>query len=598
MATDPLAEIRAFPVDDKDENESIREYIRRLGEQANVPSEVTEGAADYVTAWYFSSEPPNTQDDFKTFLDELSSTVGKPETSQSEAWEYDSAPEYTTGGWNPAIEKHASIEVDTHHLGFKGGLRGTDARGLLLRFVAIVAISPLIGWLLGRAWVPSNRFYEIERRLVTESFGIGPEYALEMPALFALGIYLSLVLLLLVDVKKRVQGMLLLVGTGFALGVQASMGRFLPHIDFAVPVVTGSLLLGMLVGVVLGGGPLRHLDLDRSTFSQPKTGSDEFPEFKAAAWLLFGLVATVVTASFVQVIVAETAQVWDAVASGGLLLLLFQFVQYESESTYMTLGPERSGKSMMMLGFLLELNRKPGPHPNPNDYLKQMLERASNLQPETERWPVPSTSPDEIHTATFEVLAGSLFPRRLEMTALDYAGQHLGRIASIFEGDETNSSESELNVPRRIATRLESADALLFILDVERLEYPTLFQDADTEGASVSWGFEHYGTILEHIDVDDVYVVATKCDILVDQGHVNAPFEYDSFEEFKTAVSTYLSDRPDVTELLQLTGATDIQPVYFVTHRPQDTYVPSLDADGNMVPVGYDYLINTLKEEG
>jgi hypothetical protein len=144
------------------------------------------------------------------------------------------------------------------------------------------------------------------------------------------------------------------------------------------------------------------------------------------------LLAVVVIATRRQEIVAGTGTVFDPVVSVVLLVVAFQFVSYESETSYITLGPERSGKSMLMLGLCLTLLRNDDTHPDPNSYLQSTLERASNLKPGQETWPIPSTGHDELKAASFEVIAGYYFPPRLELIALDYAGQHPTRIAELI----------------------------------------------------------------------------------------------------------------------------------------------------------------------
>jgi hypothetical protein len=89
--------------------------------------------------------------------------------------------------------------------------------------------------------------------------------------------------------------------------------------------------------------------------------------------------------------------------------------------------------------------------------------------------------------------------------------------------------------------------------------------------------------------------VATKCDILVDKGHVDPPQQYDSYDGFRDAVTSHLTARPDVQELLATTEESEIHPVYFVTERTDGSYVPYLSDDGNLVPVGYDHLVDEMR---
>lgn len=191
------------------------------------------------------------------------------------------------------------------------------------------------------------------------------------------------------------------------------------------------------------------------------------------------------------------------------------------------------------------------------------------------------------------MVAGRLFPRRLELTALDYAGQHLGRIGEYFGEGEDLSSESTAGT---VAEWISRSERLLFILDVDRLVFPEKFQEAaDGETATISWGLEQYISIIEATDPEDVIVVATKCDILIDQRSIPAPGDLPSHDAFTQAVTEHLTTRPDVQRLLDLTGEEAIVPVYIETRRSDGEYVPRLDGNGNLIPVGYDTLISEIQ---
>jgi hypothetical protein len=370
-----------------------------------------------------------------------------------------------------------------------------------------------------------------------------------------------------------------------------TMGVFLPNLEFTAPLNLLGFGLGVAVGVLFESDRLLALDLSASTLQRPTLENGNLPEFRFATVSLFGLLALVVLVSLGQALLADVLRVVDVVATGAFLVMGYQFVQYDSETTYVTLGPARAGKSMLLLGLCLELIRADGPHPDPNDYLQDGIERVSNLQPGDERWPIPSTPPDEFKVASFEVIAGYYFPRRLQLSALDYAGQHLGRVAELI-ADGADGDGTEDNVPGSVAEWIMDSDTLIVFLDVERLVYPEKFQEAGvTDADNISWGLEHYATIIENHDPDDVVVVATKCDILIDHGWVEPPSVKDSYAEFREAVTEELTARPDVTELLELTDESTIHPTYFATKRRDREYVPRLDDDGNLMPVGFGHLI-------
>jgi hypothetical protein len=401
--------------------------------------------------------------------------------------------------------------------------------------------------------------------------------------------------------------MLLLLATIAALAMAAVMGVFLPNIEFTLLNV-GGLVIGLAVGLAVEAPELRRLDWEASSFQRPTLQTGDLAEFRRAAIALFGLVGVVIVGTLIQAILANVLRVYDGLAAGAFLFVTYRFIQYESETRYVTLGPAGAGKSMLTLGLCLELLAVDGPHPKPSDYLRNGLERVSNLQPGAERWPVPSTPPADLEVASLEVIVDYYFPRRLELTALDYAGQHLQRVAELlatgqhrqrpgefFDPDAIDRGDSE-SVPGRIADWIADSDTLIVLLDVERLVFPEKFQDVEGTGAAnISWGLEYYTSILESRPGADAVVVATKCDILVEQGLVDSPAAHGSYDAFRAAVTDHLTARPDVTELLELAEESTIHPVFYATKRQNGAYVPRLDESGNLMPVGFGYLIEEFR---
>ena len=699
MATDPVEEIQSVSDTALRDEETVKEYVTRVGEDHDLDTQLVQGALLYVTEYYYSEGTPDDRSALDAFLDSVNSAGGvsaaggppdsEDSTGAGESTEYNSTvgteadksteSEDSTGagelpetddsigadrspepddlieagagesteredptGVSDPPETEDSIETrppaeaedqtsedppenkerseveqsrrppastgtdtvksgspvteplntDEVQPGFKTGIRGKKPLKLVLRFLVIVVTTPVIGWMLSRAWVPGNSIYDQGREFLTELLGVpGPE-ATKLFVLFAFGVYLGLLVLLTVDLRKRVQAMLLWLGTALALGVVASVGWVIPRVELTQLNVLG-FLLGLVTAIVLEADQLRAIDSSASSFRRPTQSSGAVAEFRYAAGVLFVVLLVAVVATLAQLVLADATQVSDPIAAVVFLVVAFQFVSYESETSYATLGPERSGKSMLMLGLCLTLLQNNEMHPDPNSYLQSSLERASNLKPGQTTWPIPSTEPDALRAASFEVIAGYYFPRRLELTALDYAGQHLTRSAERI-GTGTSEADDD-GVPARVVDWIEQADTLLFILDVERLVYPEEFSDGAVGDETISWGLEHYTTTTEGVDPDDTIVVATKCDILIDTGKVDPPQSYNSYDEFRAAVTEYLTARPDVQELLATTGESTIHPVYFVTERRDGTYVPYLDDNGNLTPVGYGQLVDEMR---
>lgn len=595
MTDTPPEKLLSIEGVEKREDETLKEFVERVGKEANTGEVLLDDALEYIMEWHYSEQLPADEQRFQRFIDRVrdgssgsdASTGGVPESASTEAM---TGSETVTLAAVEAFSETTSADISA---GFRSGLQGKEPRKLVTRFLGILVTAPLLGWMMGRAWVPGHTLYDQGQSLLAQVLGLQPVPAIELIGVFALGFYVALLLLFTFDIKKRVQGMLLITGSVLAVGVLWRMSVFLPVVDFTTDLNLVGGVLGVAVGLFTESGQLLAVDLRESSFQRPALNDGSVPEFRFAAVSIFGLLSIVVVGSVIQAVLAGVIRSFDVFAVVVFLVLLYQFIQYESETNYMTLGPERSGKSMMMLGLCLELLRNSGTNPRPNAYVQDGLERTSNLSEGDARWPVPSTARDDVRTGSFEVISGSYFPRRLELRAMDYAGQHLGRIAELF-GDG-GIDDAQDTVPQTVANNVLGADTLVFLLDVERLVFPGEFQAAGvTDEENISWGLEQYGAILENTDASDIIVVATKCDILLDQGKVAGLSSYDSFDGFRDAVTGYLRSRPDVEQLLSMAGESTIHPVQFATEKRDEQYIPALD-DGTLVPVGYDHLINEIR---
>lgn len=599
MAEDVVSRIEARTEIGKRDDETLKEYVERVGEQEGLPPETVEAAVDFVVRHHYAQRQPEDTSPIGDFLAALggesprSEPQRPPRRDRTGAGEPDAEVEVPDFELPPSMRPIREEGLAATQ-GFKGGLRGREPRWLLLWFAIMLATSPILGWLLGRTWVPGTFLYDRAEAALSAILGLSEVAALEAAGAFGLGLYVALLAFFLADVKKRVQGMLLTIGSVLALAGMAWQGVFLPNIPFTESINALALVVGLLLGIAIEFRSLRRLDPEASSLKRPTFRSGDVAEFRLAVYGLFGLVSAIVVVTLGQAVDAETIRVYDVVAAGLFLVMTYRFVQYESETTYVTLGPAKAGKSMLMIGLVLELLETDGPHPQPNDYLQEGLERVSNLQPGNERWPVPSTPPDELEVSAFEVIVGYYFPRRLELTALDYAGQHLERIAELIDHGVDNLQPE--SVPARVALWIGDSDTLIVLLDVERLVRPGEFTDAPVgEDESISWGLEYYTTILDRHDPDDAIVVATKCDLLVHEGHVDPPVQFASFEAYREAVTNHLSARPDVAELLTHAEESTIHPVFFATRRRDGTFVPRLDGRGNLMPVGFGHLVEEFR---
>jgi len=95
----------------------------------------------------------------------------------------------------------------------------------------------------------------------------------------------------------------------------------------------------------------------------------------------------------------------------------------------------------------------------------------------------------------------------------------------------------------------------------------------------------------------NVMVVATKCDLLIDDFSTVAdnPLNQGLESEFQQATEQQLKNKSaSVVELCETVGAEKIYPVYYETIRDTDQYRPALGDNGSLQYQGMDYLGSAL----
>lgn len=520
---------------------------------------------------------------------------------------------------------------------------GRDGRRLFKRFALILAVSPLIGWTISRAWVPGNQLYAIIGSVLGAALGVGTFKALEVVATGVFGAYLGFLLVFTYDIRKRLQGVLLLFGTVLGVVVLTIQGRFLVNIDpgfrpnqvvFALSLVSAlfvesSRLAALDAEESMGDG--RPFDPGRiqrliALIRNPRVDDGTVPEFTTAARGLFWLLTSVIGLSLVQVAIAGELHPADLLAVVGVYFL-YQFIQYEVKSDFMLIGPKESGKTMTMLGMVLEvLESNADVSPDPNDRLQKGIERA-NTPLLGKPWPFQSN--DDTFKTRFQMLVGDLFPRRMRLLSWDFPGDFLSELPDAverraeadsswlpFAGPDSGESFAQADggeaetVPSSgddrstvdiLADAVYEADILLIVIDCRRFALPSDRMDLDDIDLEPELGVNHYKRILQTADVDETIVVATKADILFHEGYgdVDPPEEMGGYEAFGRRVNDELSKRNDVRALLNAVGGGEIVPVYFETEYDEDgeEYVPDRDPDsGNMPTKGFDHLLERVRE--
>ena len=264
-----------------------------------------------------------------------------------------------------------------------------------------------------------------------------------------LGFYLGLLVLLSIDYKKRIQGMLLLVGTiGLVfpiLWVEQVMLTAMGPIDFIIALFS-------LVSTIkiVGGSNLEKLSFNTdAVFSAGilSMGTNRPVEFKKAASLLWGLLAVFIIISFheaytsypqflfnvgneieintesiseYQIVGSEAAAAFDILVAALFLTSFRYFLQYDTGRQIFVIGPKSAGKSHLLVGLFATAEQQGfifNPREQASDYLsakRDLLERGEWVE----------ATEAEVHNMGFTYTSTGKFRRNINIAGLDYPGEY------------------------------------------------------------------------------------------------------------------------------------------------------------------------------
>ena len=463
---------------------------------------------------------------------------------------------------------------------------------LIVYFAVMVIVAGPLFLSLGEAWQASD----VVRPVV---LALNPLVSVSLEQFSALmfGIYLGLLVLLTLDPKKRVQAVLLWFGTFSALVGLLSIGLFIPNIDFGANVAW--VFGGFVAGGVVGGG---------SQLLEVRTASAL--EFRRSATLLFYLISSLVAVglveyhvNFPQFLAVTTSSVqfvppeptlsveWTGIGqnvlmAGVFVLTLRRFVTYDSAENFFVLGPQGSGKSLFLVGkYLAALDDAVGRDSdtplNPSSDLMELVGSLDAASKDT-GWKIDATGQTDVEDLQFNFVDGRAFPKNIQLSSLDYAGEYLERLPSALMSADDEVDNSTL---RLLSQRVRDANTLVLIIDVERYH--------NNEPLEI----EPYFDILDVASSKDVLLVATKCDILAEEFRDKRALEaHQYFDEFREYVNeTLIENNQTVRTLVQDTSGSEIHPVYYQTTTDEnDERVPMRDRNGNVMTVGFDELLDKM----
>jgi GTPase SAR1 family protein len=288
--------------------------------------------------------------------------------------------------------------------------------------------------------------------------------------------------------------------------------------------------------------------------------------------------------------------VFDAALTGTFVVTLKRFIEYDAQTDLFVLGPTSSGKSLLLLGSYYQAvesadgNRTPDAN---TDLYWTLGEIDNNLEqmdpPKDVWWPLAANDADEVREIGFEFVYGNAFPKNVSVKTIDYAGEWLELIPDILslEGSDLNDYIDNRGFSKYVIHEIKSyiqlADMLVLIIDVEK----------HVSGDDIK--IDTYNQIAQSNDSKKILLVATKADFLIEpfqrETGLDPIEEYDEFQEYVTET---LSSRGQVRSIVDRASGSTIHPVWYQTQKlpDEDKRVPSLTETNDMVPVGFDRLLD------
>lgn len=464
---------------------------------------------------------------------------------------------------------------------------------LVVYALAILMFASLLAPMLGQAWQRAGLTHVLFR----VRFLIG--LSLEVIATVLVGLFFGLLTLMVVDTKKRFQGVLLFTGGIVGLLSLSSMGLLLPNVDLIAN--AHWLLGGFVLGVFIGGG---------SDLLKFKSGGPL--EFRQASLAVYYILASMMVIGFMEyhlqypvpISVTQSGVGLEVISldfgiEGGTgelitnsaLVLGFvattrQFVQYDAKHDFFVLGPKASGKSLFLVGAYLEALERysQSDSETPLNPSQDLMKLVGALNRQGEGWFVEATRTQELEDLRFQYVHGSVFPQNVKVSSLDYAGEWLEDIPDAILG--TQDLEEMPSTLSRVADGVQGSDTLILLVDTTRW----------VNGEPLD--IEPYFDIVQATDNKNIILVATKADTLAEQFREERGLDAQQyFEDFKQYVNDSLTSDQTVQSLFAQTGgSSEIHPVYYQTKVDEDGERVPMRSNGTVTTVGFDELLDMIGE--
>lgn len=531
--------------------------------------------------------------------------------------------------------------------------RRRELAWLVASFVGILVLSYRLAEVIGSGWQSQGTAWHL---LYDGSRALG--VSVDVPVVFIVGFFVGIVGLMWLDRMKRVQAFLLTIGAGIGFVGLTSVGIF-EGVDWAAAV--GALAFGALVGVTVGGGiRLVNGSAPYEFPNAPKTifwfvtliVVNGLFEYHVRAWPvpLFFVDGLPYIRPVEDVNIIMRGLGWNVVSGLALIGLLFLFTKYESRRSIAMLGPSRSGKSTLMTGLAVTIQeqaRRRGANELPGN--SELRRRARELGQAGEGFGDvdQTTEPDRAYPLELTYHHGTLFPRRVTIQTLDYAGEvvnddltervnaYLDDVTGRFgfrsalgvpllrsvrqpvfetyeEGELQNLSQDEVH--DELAILLDDTETIILLLPLDEFVEGRLM-GSEVEKLSPSY---YSGSIQRETDYINVYedvidafqsagndknviLVATMCDLAVnafEEWHEEYNFVEEDWEAFREFVTEQFLDGMALDNLWILASNEVVYPVYFEPNREkpeaEDGGINPIQPDGRINLRGADELLTEL----
>lgn len=476
-------------------------------------------------------------------------------------------------------------------------MKESEQRELFIRTALVIVFAFTMGWMLSRSYDSSPFITEILQN-VGDSIAPANAVGIEFISIGLLGVYLGLLGLFTLDERKRVQGILLGIGSFVGLIVLSLSDILLPNINYIDPFNILSLVGGIIIGLSFGGKQLFNVINSGMGKSQVDLS------FPIAAWSLYSFISVMLLGGLLAALGSGTAVAFiDIPLTAGTIYVLFGFIKYTSESNVAVIGPRESGKSLLLLGLYLSY-RERGLAGSPEGYMKDLITQADSIT-QGDDFPIVNTY--NLEKLWFFLSKGGLFPKRIKINTTDHTGELMTRLADdlatswgVREKIELLKTKYRIYNPLVTYTpggeasyhlfqhQVRTSDVMLLCVDVDRLEHG----DVDFVES-----LETIGTRAK-ANGADIIIVATKCDLLIDEFSEIVDEPLPALEtEFRNTVNDILFDRfAGVTELCDAVDVEEIYPVYYKTELVDGNRIPDVGESGALQSRGMDTLGTELRD--